>query len=658
MHEGFIEKILLKKRKMDEMVNGILYNLTTLDDTLEMGNSQTELEDYSDILVDDTNFLIEDDDDFIEDIEKFVEELYNGEFGDDVNIKELFFEADTNIVDNQYIAQEIGFDGHNPDIVKDYKKAMKLAGNEYLSSYRSISEEVNCFIKQAKFIDTLVDEYKDKAIFEEYSIRYYDLTLEQFRTYVTWKGNLKKGNFYAVSEGYFYLYVYELIHNIGVKDEYEALSKLMYIWDKYREYSTDIDYHMINWIGDYYVAYDFKESFYDLMKGYNNTLINSTYFLMEISDNKFMFDFYNTKGRYNILESAFYNESMQKDVEDCFVYILDNIDKYLTKQGKEYNDVMYSKSTVKNVPLFRNALYDFSKYVDKSVLLSKTHFYDIKDGILTRQVTSLIDNITAHIIGYVIKRMEMNMRSILGYKYKLSPKRSAVINAVRGLYKFNKSKYIFLYEDSFDACIDEAVRNYYINVKKMPLKVDNTNYIKEVSIDFTKLEGIRQDANDIAAKLTIDDTLTYVASSVQEGAQKLIDNKDVINKENINENINKEAIYKEEINKNTNKIDTFVDADTTTNDSQINNNESNEWQEFINALDKAQLSIIKAILNGNGNNCLKDIAKQNKLMPEVIIDGINELAIEYVGDSIIEVNAEILEIYEDYLYNVTKVIGG
>jgi chromosome segregation ATPase len=64
---------------------------------------------------------------------------------------------------------------------------------------------------------------------------------------------------------------------------------------------------------------------------------------------------------------------------------------------------------------------------------------------------------------------------------------------------------------------------------------------------------------------------------------------------------------------------------------------SEEWHEFWNQLPQAELEALSAIVTQpNPNAILKQIAEMNLTMPELLVDSINERAIETVGDFVID----------------------
>ena len=72
-------------------------------------------------------------------------------------------------------------------------------------------------------------------------------------------------------------------------------------------------------------------------------------------------------------------------------------------------------------------------------------------------------------------------------------------------------------------------------------------------------------------------------------------------------------------------------------------------------LDDIQVRILRALLAGNPAN---DIIRENRLLPSVVADSINEAFFEEIGDSVIEENDGGLALVEDYRNDVGRLLGG
>ncbi len=84
-----------------------------------------------------------------------------------------------------------------------------------------------------------------------------------------------------------------------------------------------------------------------------------------------------------------------------------------------------------------------------------------------------------------------------------------------------------------------------------------------------------------------------------------------------------------------------------------------EWNEFKARLTKFEIQVLEAIIQqSEPSAAIKKIAEENVTMPELLIDSINERALDTIGDLIVEPGSETLPpvVPEEYLTNVNKLL--
>jgi chromosome segregation ATPase len=85
-----------------------------------------------------------------------------------------------------------------------------------------------------------------------------------------------------------------------------------------------------------------------------------------------------------------------------------------------------------------------------------------------------------------------------------------------------------------------------------------------------------------------------------------------------------------------------------------------EWQNFISHISKSEMQVIEAIIQQNDPSAtIKKIAEDNITMPELLIDSINECALDTIGDLLIEPGSDSipLGIMEEYLMQLNKILN-
>lgn len=82
-----------------------------------------------------------------------------------------------------------------------------------------------------------------------------------------------------------------------------------------------------------------------------------------------------------------------------------------------------------------------------------------------------------------------------------------------------------------------------------------------------------------------------------------------------------------------------------------------EWTEFLLQLPMAEFQVLKAIAEQeNATAAIKQIAEANIMMPELLIDSINERALDTVGDVVVEPSSNPPAIASEYLPAVKQLI--
>ncbi|PSB27581.1 tellurite resistance TerB C-terminal domain-containing protein, partial [Chlorogloea sp. CCALA 695] len=85
-----------------------------------------------------------------------------------------------------------------------------------------------------------------------------------------------------------------------------------------------------------------------------------------------------------------------------------------------------------------------------------------------------------------------------------------------------------------------------------------------------------------------------------------------------------------------------------------------EWQNFISNISQSEKQVIEAIMQQEDPSAvIKRIAEDNITMPELLIDSINECALDTIGDLLIEPRSDSipLGIMEEYLILLNKILN-
>ena len=171
-------------------------------------------------------------------------------------------------------SQKVELRGKDP-VREQFDQMREIARNYRFSVYGSNRfydprvrwETARVFYKQGVLMQNFADDYEEVAEYSSYFPNYQMMGYEQLRTYFTWRTKIRQGIVEKTSLSYAYLYLYELITNIGVTDPAEGLEQLMWFWQEYRELDASLDNHVPAWIKDYHIYYELPHTFSEFVEG-------------------------------------------------------------------------------------------------------------------------------------------------------------------------------------------------------------------------------------------------------------------------------------------------------------------------------------------------------------------------------------------------------
>jgi hypothetical protein len=460
-----------------------------------------------------------------------------------------------------------------------YRDMRKIASNEFSYS----DNDAKTFYSQAVFMKDFVDDYDKCELFFAYYPSYQAMSYGQLRTYFTWRGQIRRGNVMKTSVSYAFVYIYELLNNIGVTDPNDGLEKLMNFWLEYRNFDTSLDYYMRKWLKDYHVYYTglkpFREfilenkleSAYPSILCYESGVDESLAIFSDISI-------------YKIKRSKFYSDETRQLINDCFYFILNKLRELCKANGKIFEDFVYTPSErgIQWIP-FKNVLfYNMKNQNGRSAELSPRESYTCRHSRWTYKPV-ISSYCGKQLISYIMRAMEVELRKILKYKYKMSANIDLLdIDTVLTLESLGIV---------FPDIIQVSTAEFYAQSNRT-----------EVSVDLKNLEKIRREALDIQEKLIVPEVEAIVAP--------------------------------------------------TENTVAAPPEKADVWENFAITLTDTEFEALALIL---ANRSIKAFVNGKNIMPEILIDGLNQKAADSLGDIILEFDGNAV-VYDDYREKLTNMV--
>ena len=485
------------------------------------------------------------------------------------------------------------------ELMRDISRHTANYSSDYLRFFdrRIQQDNSNVFYKQGMFMKDFEDDYTEQVSFSSYFPYYQMLTYEQLRTYFTWRTKVRKGEITDTSMSYVFMYIYELLNNIGVENPQDGLSKILSFWYKYKLINPAINKYVIKWLKDYHIYYNMPQPFSEFAEGHN-----LTQYYPPMIDPDDSFSLFCSISKYDIKKSVFFTDETINLIPDFFSYIVKRIHIEFESAGIDFDNAFF-RPTKKIIPWkpFRDALfYNWHKQPDKRVVFSENEIY-----ICSKNEWFFSSIITTDkgrsFVGYVMKKMESELRKTYRFKYKLSASLD-MVNPYT-LDKLNKAG-IFI-----DKIIESAVLDYYKETTKTVVRVDHE-----------ALERIRLEALATQQSLIVEE---------QEKNYDLNTSVDYIDPASSEQNIFSDPA----------DVEVSSDADI--------------WNMLKDALNENELKALDVIIN---NGDLKKFADESGIMLEVLVDGINEKAMDYIGDNILDEDMAIYEDYEEYIKGMVKTV--
>ena len=219
---------------------------------------------------------------------------------------------------------------------------------------------------------------------------------------------------------------------------------------------------------------------------------------------------------------------------------------------------------------------------------------------------SIVTESGKRLAGYIVKQTEAVLRKLTKYKYKISADLDGVVHDAVAVLAGNGI--------SLEKEITRAVEEYYRELTKTVVKVDPGI-----------LSKIRKEALITQEKLTVEEDDWMVPVFVPDEAAPGPNNMPL----------------------DQNKVIDFGAQETL--DFSVPSDDP--WINLRDALSDTELNALYILLNDSPS--LKQFADEQGVMLEVLMDGINEKAMDLVGDSLMD---EEFVIYEDYEEQIRSML--
>ncbi|HBP37148.1 MAG TPA: hypothetical protein DD640_00070 [Clostridiales bacterium] len=474
--------------------------------------------------------------------------------------------------------------------MRDIARQSRSVFTDYSRFYdrRVQQDSAAVFYQQAVLMKDFADDYPDQVPFSSYFPYYQMLGYEQLRTYFTWRTGVRNGIVKPTSLSYVFLYIYELLNNVGADSPEDGLDKLVSLWTAFRAFDRSLDKYVLRWFKDYHIYYHLPHTFKDFIEKHN-----LAEYYPRLADPDDSFNLFCALSKYDIRKSVFFTDETRKLITGCFDFVIERVRQDFAAAGIPFDDALFRPiKKLKPWRPFKDALfYPWFEQPDRRVIFSENELYLCSKNEWTFS-TILTTEKGRLFISYLLKQMESVLRKVTKYKFKLV----ANINLVNPetLSRLTRSGL------SIDKIIESAVSDFYRETTKTV-----------VTVNHDALARIRQEALLTQEALIVEDPVelnTSAPTSLPLPAPLPASDQSL-----------------------------FADpADTEPAPAP------DSWENLKDVLSERELQALAVILRGAD---LKRFADDNNIMLEVLVDGINEKAMDFIGDNLLD---DELTIYADY----------
>lgn len=331
------------------------------------------------------------------------------------------------------------------------------------------------FMKQGKLLANYEDDYGDCGSVTCYYPTYQALTDRQLRSYFSWRTKLRRGDVRKTALSFAFLYIYELINQIGVTDPMDGYHRLEHFRDAYSQADVSILPYLRRWMPDYVVYYGLDaELLSDTSQVVQDRCVAVLEHVREQEPAKIIWavkQLSKWPGR-----SKFYG-AYREDMDQVIVRVLRQMSAhYAARCKKTMVDQYFGSMGQSQVRLFDAAVFcNPLKRRSYEYAVDEQRVYDCKNGIWSVRARTSPPGSGGKLDG-LLKTIDSVMRREFDYPHPVKPEL--------------ETKWIL-------QLIQEEARGLLAQKKAAEEK--------KITIDYTQLAQIRRDAAATQEKLAVEE---------------------------------------------------------------------------------------------------------------------------------------------------------
>lgn len=277
----------------------------------------------------------------------------------------------------------------------------------------------NTFLEQAKKYEYTDAKPSPPVSFLCYWPTYDVMSKSQLDWYFYWRELVRNKIYPHTTLSYIFLYIYELINEVGIESPEDGLIKICSVWSAYRKTYNSLDRYLKNWIYDY-IEIHFGQT---LPEGPLNQITDREIkkllpdgiiiesILLEGEDSPdagLIYDYVLKYSSYNIEKSKFFQTGDQDFIRTYLTGVIIRLNGYMVKKTQKGIFQSYSNQGTKRRMPYQNAVYQGNV---KSIEYGRYSYGENK--------------VFKDFLADIVKSAENSLRKLVNHKGKLKTELNA-----------------------------------------------------------------------------------------------------------------------------------------------------------------------------------------------------------------------------------------
>ena len=258
-----------------------------------------------------------------------------------------------------------------------YRAMRKLAANR--GPFHEFDPRL--FYEQGKLMEDFEDDYNYQGKFAQYFPTYQSMNDRQLRGYFSWRTKVRRGVIDKTSLSFVFVYIYELLNQLGVRSPEEGFHTLKNFWSAYKEIDSYINSYIKLWFKDYIVYNNLDKTLLEDLPDTNINNAVSTLLNCRSRGADEVFSALNSLSSYNLVNSRFFKQHPD-DVKSVTFAVFSSLSDYYDKIGKDaLFEKFFGKFYTRPYYMFKSAVfYDRLRHKDFIYEINEFYKYMCRDG--------------------------------------------------------------------------------------------------------------------------------------------------------------------------------------------------------------------------------------------------------------------------------------